>query len=88
MSVNISIAGEMPAHRGLLGLGHGISITFHVTALYFGAAYLLITIPVHLVYAAVALAKEDGSVRRPKMDEHCAECTELVTNPTKVNTRG
>ena len=88
MPVDISIAGEMPAHRGLLGLGHGISATFHVTALYFGAAYLLITIPVHLVYAAVALAKEDGSVRRPKMDALCAECTELVTNPTKVKTRG
>jgi hypothetical protein len=44
-------------------LGHGISTTFHLTALYFGAAYLLITIPVHLIYVAVALAKQDG--RRP-----------------------
>ena len=63
MSVDISIAGATPANNALLGLGHGISTTFHLIALYFGAAYLLITIPVHLIYAAVALAKQDG--RRP-----------------------
>jgi hypothetical protein len=63
MPVDISMAGATPASSALLGLGHGISTTFHLTALYFGAAYLLITIPVHLIYAAVALAKQDG--RRP-----------------------
>jgi hypothetical protein len=61
----ISIAVETPAKRGMLELGHVIFTTFHVAALYFGALYLLITIPVHLVYAAVALAKQDGNVRRP-----------------------
>jgi len=63
MPVDISIAGATLGNSALLGLGHGISTTFHLTALYFGAAYLLITIPVHLIYAAVALAKQDG--RRP-----------------------
>jgi hypothetical protein len=88
MPVDISIARETPARRGLLGLGHGISTTFHVTALYFGAAYLLITIPVHLIYAAVALAKQDGSVRRRNMHALSAERTELVTNSTNATPHG
>jgi hypothetical protein len=69
MPVDVSVAGEIPAYRGLLGLGHGISTTFHVMALYFGAAYLLITIPVHLIYTAVALAKQD---RAPRVRIHVA----------------
>jgi len=60
MRVDISIAGATPANSALLGLGHGIFTTFHLTALYFSATYLLITIPVHLIYAAVALAQQDG----------------------------
>jgi len=63
--MSISIAGETPAKRDMLELGHVIVTTFHVTALYFGAPYLLITIPVHLVYAAVALAKQDANVQHP-----------------------
>jgi hypothetical protein len=41
----------------------------HAAALYFGAQYLLITIPVHLIYTAVALAQQDGDVRRPAKRE-------------------
>jgi hypothetical protein len=84
MPVDVSIASETPASRGLLGLGHGISATFHVTALYYDAACLLITIPAHLIYAAVALAKQDGSVRRRNTHALSAECTELVTNSTNA----
>jgi len=60
----ISTAGAASANLGMLRIGHAICITFHVAALYFGASYLLITIPVHLIYAAVALGKQDGAVRR------------------------
>ena len=66
MRVDISIAGATPDNGALLGLGHGISTTFHLTALYFGAVYLLITIPVHLIYTAVALAKQDRRRPAPK----------------------
>ena len=63
MRVDINIAGAAPTNRGMLAFGHAISTAFHVTALYFGAAYLLITIPVHLIYTAVALAKQDRWLR-------------------------
>jgi hypothetical protein len=49
----------------MLGLGHAIFTIFHVTALHLGALYLLITIPAHLTYAAVALAKEDATLAIP-----------------------
>ena len=62
--MTISIASAAPANRVMLAFGHAIFTAFHVTALYFGVAYLLITIPVHLIYTAVALAQQDGDVRR------------------------
>ena len=49
----------------MLGLGHAIFTTFHVAALRFGATYLFITIPAHLIYAAVALAKQDAALAKP-----------------------
>ena len=49
----------------MLGLGHVILTTFHVGALRFGATYLFITIPAHLIYAAVALAKQDAALAKP-----------------------
>ena len=61
--MTISIASASPANTGMLGFGHAICTALHVAALYFGAAYLLITIPVHLLYTAVALAKQDRSRR-------------------------
>ena len=65
MTVYISIAGETRTKRVMLGLGHVIFTICHVAALYFDTSYLLITIPVHLIYAAVALANLDSSVPRP-----------------------
>ena len=59
----VSIAGAAPANLGMLRLGHAIVITFHVAALYFGGSYLVVTIPVHLIYTAVALAKQDSLLR-------------------------
>jgi hypothetical protein len=49
----------------MLGLGHAIFTIFHVAALHFGALYLLITIPVHLIYTAVVLAKQDAGLAKP-----------------------
>ena len=49
----------------MLGLGHVILTTFHVAALRFGATYLFITIPAHLIYAAVALSKQDAALAKP-----------------------
>ena len=61
--MTISIASAAPANRVMLAFGHAIFTTFHVTAVYLGVAYLLITIPVHLIYTAVALAKQDRWLR-------------------------
>jgi hypothetical protein len=49
----------------MLGLGHVIFTTFNVTALHFGVPYLLITMPAHLIYAAVALSKQDAALAKP-----------------------
>jgi hypothetical protein len=72
--IYLNIADEIQANHGMLELGHVIVLTFHVTALCFGAPYLLITIPVHLLYTTVALAKQDGAVRRRDTNVLCAEC--------------
>ena len=63
MRVDISNARAALANRGILAFGHAIYSAFHITALYFGVAYLLITIPVHLIYTAIALAKQDSLLR-------------------------
>jgi threonine/homoserine/homoserine lactone efflux protein len=59
----MSIASAAPANTVMLAFGHAIFTVFHASAFYFGAAYLLITIPAHLIYTAVALAKQDRSRR-------------------------
>jgi hypothetical protein len=64
-----SIASASPANTGMLGFGHAICTALHVAALYCGAAYLLITIPAHLIVIAVALAKQD---RAPRVQIHVA----------------
>jgi hypothetical protein len=61
--MSISIAGAAPANRVMLAFGHAMFTTFHVTALCFSAPYILITIPAHLIYTAMALAKQDGAHR-------------------------
>jgi len=68
--MTISIASAAPANRVMLAFGHAIFTTFHVTAVYLGVAYLLITIPVHLIYTAVALAQQDGG---PRVRIHVAD---------------
>jgi hypothetical protein len=80
----ISSAGAAPANLCMLRFGHASCISFHLTALYFGAAYLLLTIPVHLIYAAVAFAKEDGAVRRRNTHALCTECNELVLTGSNI----
>ena len=65
----VSIASASPANTSMLGFGHAICTALHVTVLYFGAAYLLLTIPAHLIYIAVALAKQD---RAPRVQIHVA----------------
>ena len=79
-------AGAVAANRSMLGFGHAIFATFHVAVLYFGVLFLLITIPVHLVYVAVALAKQDSNVRRPDTNVPRTECDELIPNsPTNIS---
>ena len=70
MRVDISTAQAALANRGILAFGHAIYSAIHITALYFGVAYLLITIPVHLIYTAVALAQQDGA---PRVRIHVAD---------------
>ena len=60
-------------------MGHLIFLVLHVLALLFGAVFLFVTIPAHLIYAAVAS-------RRPNWDTHlrCPDCKELVRKEANV----
>ena len=68
--MSIRVALTAPANTLMLAFGHAIVTAFHATAFSFGAAYLLITIPAHLIYTAVALAQQDGA---PRVRIHVAD---------------
>lgn len=64
-------------------MGHLIFVVLHIIALVTGAVLLFLTIPAHLIYAAVASRKAPEPVVRPnEISElthvRCADCRELV----------
>jgi len=78
--MSIRVAGAAPANRGMLGFGHAIFTIFHVTALYSSAPYLLITIPLHLIYTAAASATQD---RAPRARMHVADVAPSKPSSTR-----
>ena len=65
-------------------MGHLLFLLPHVIALLFGAVLLFITIPAHLIYAAVR--SRSGREERPNRWTHvrCPDCKELVRKEANV----
>ena len=65
-------------------MGHFIFLMLHVIALIFGAVLLFVTIPAHLIYAAVGSKKRDPNAPRPDTHVRCPDCKELILKEAKV----
>jgi hypothetical protein len=62
------------------GVGHFLFAVLHLIAILFGLWALVITIPLHLIYAAVS-GKKPGSAGEavsPETHARCPDCRELV----------
>jgi hypothetical protein len=60
-------------------MGHVIFIVLHVIAVLFGMVLLVVTIPAHLIYAAVkSKARPAGDAPSPLTHVRCPDCKELV----------
>lgn len=64
-------------------MGHLVFVVLHVIALLFGALALVITIPAHLIYAAIGSSSARGAAPAldapsPKTHVRCPSCRELV----------
>ena len=63
-------------------MGHLVFFVLHLLALFFGAGALIITIPAHLIYAAVkdkpAVQVSDPNAPDPSTHVRCPDCRELV----------
>ena len=64
-------------------MGHLIFIILHFVALLFGAVFLFVTIPAHLIYAAVR-KKRDPNAPTPRTHVRCPDCKELVLREANV----
>ena len=62
--------------------GHVVFIVLHIVAIVFGFVFLIITIPAHLIYAAVSgkSEKAPSDAETPTAETHvrCPACRELV----------
>lgn len=57
-------------------MGHLIFFVFHLVALLYGWGFLLLTVPLHLIYAAIR-----SNRRAPPVEEdqvRCPDCRELI----------
>jgi hypothetical protein len=62
-------------------MGHVLFVVLHVIAILFGWVALILTIPLHLIYAAVSKRRAPGvAVDAPSPTTHvrCPDCKELV----------
>lgn len=65
-------------------MGHFVFLVLHVVALLFSAWALILTIPLHVIYAAMASrsnaerAQADNTLRELAQQVRCPECRELV----------
>jgi hypothetical protein len=60
-------------------VGHFIFFVLHVTAALFAFVLLVVTIPAHLIYAAIkSKAKPAGDAPSPLTHVRCPDCKELV----------
>lgn len=59
-------------------MGHLIFIVLHFVALLFFPIVLVLTIPLHLIYAAASGKKRDPNAPTPFTHVKCPDCKELV----------
>ena len=64
-------------------MGHLLFIILHIVAILFGVVWLIVTIPLHLIYGAVSGRKPAAVVidpNAPTAETHvrCPDCRELV----------
>lgn len=65
-------------------MGHLIFIILHIIALIFGFVFLIVTIPAHLIYAAIGSKKRDPNAPSPYTHVRCPDCKEFVLKEAKV----
>ena len=63
-------------------MGHFLFIILHLIAVFLGMVLLFVTIPAHLIYAAIANRRAD----RPTAKTHltCPDCKELILKQAHV----
>lgn len=59
-------------------MGHVVFVALHAGAVLFAPILLVVTVPVHLVYAAVAGRRRDPEAPKPSTHVRCPDCRELV----------
>lgn len=68
-------------------MGHLLFIILHVIALLFGMVWLIVTIPLHLIYGAVHHRHTPSDANRADHDDapqaRCPDCRELVRADAK-----
>ncbi len=66
-------------------MGHVIFVFLHILALLFSAIWLVITIPAHLIYAAIRGNRPaEGERPSPWTHVRCPDCKELVHKEANV----
>lgn len=65
-------------------MGHLIFVVLHVVAVLFGLVFLVVTIPAHLIYAAVSSRPAPEGAPTPQTHVLCPDCKELVRKEARV----
>lgn len=64
--------------------GHFVLLVLHVLAVLFWPAALFVTIPAHLIYAAVGAKSRTEPMPTPDTHVRCPDCRELVLKEARV----
>ena len=64
-------------------VGNLIFIILHIVAIFFGVFWLIVTIPLHLIYSAANKRGPQESTPTPKTHVRCPACRELVRNDAR-----
>ena len=65
-------------------MGHLLFLVLHVAAVLFGFVLLVVTIPSHLIYAAIKSNKSKTVKPHPDTHVKCPDCKELVLREARV----
>jgi len=67
-------------------MGHAVFVVLHLVAVVFAVWWLLLTIPLHMIYAAITAARNRQDPNAPHWRTHvrCPACRELVRHDATV----